>query len=42
MRKLVESWIRVEKDFFGNNLAAAIRRMNEKRDTRLTHSRVAE
>jgi hypothetical protein len=41
MRQLVNSWIRAEKDS-GNNLAAAIRRMNEKHDTKLTHSRVAE
>ena len=41
MRQIVESWIRAEKDS-GNNLAAAIRRMNEKYGTKLTHSRVAE
>ncbi len=42
MRRLVESWIRAEKEHHGNSLAAAIRRMNEKRGTKLTHSRVAE
>jgi hypothetical protein len=42
MRRLVESWIRAESEHYGNNLAAAIRRMNEKRGTKLTHSRVAE
>jgi hypothetical protein len=42
MRRLVESWICAERDYFGNSLAAAIRKMNETHGTRLTHSRVAE
>lgn len=42
MRRLVESWIEAEQDFHGNTLAAAIKRMNEARDMRLTHSRVSE
>jgi len=42
MRRLVESWIQAEKESHGNTLAAAIRRMNEKRGYRLTHSRVSE
>lgn len=42
MRRLVESWIEAEKADHGNTLAAAIGRMNEKRGTSLTHSRVSE
>ncbi len=42
MRRLVESWVEAEKRYHGNTLAAAIRRMNEKRGMRLTHSRVSE
>jgi hypothetical protein len=42
MRRLVESWIEAEREYYGNSLAAAIRRMNEKRGCRLTHSRVSE
>jgi len=42
MRRLVESWIQAEKEYHGNNLAAAIRRMNEKRGCHLMHSRVSE
>ena len=42
MRRLVESWLEAEKQDHGNTPAAAIRRMNEKRNLRLTHSRVSE
>ena len=42
MRQLVASWIQAEKAYHGNTLATAIRRMNEKRGMRLTHSRVSE
>lgn len=42
MRRLVESWIQAEKAYHGNNLAAAIRRMNERREMCVTHSRVSE
>jgi hypothetical protein len=42
MRRLVESWLSAEEETYGNIPAAAIRRMNEKRKMRLTHSRVSE
>lgn len=42
MQRLVESWVRAEKERYGNTLAAAIRRMNEQLNTKVTHSRVAE
>lgn len=42
MRRLVDSWINAEEEHYGNTLAAAIKRMNEKRGMRLTHSRVSE
>jgi len=42
MRRLVESWIEAEKELYGINLAGAIRRMNEQRGFRLTHSRVSQ
>lgn len=42
MRRLVESWIAAEEGYHGNTLAEAIKRMNETRDMRLTHSRVSE
>src|SRR5262245_60511649 len=42
MRRLVESWIRAEKALHGNNLAAAIRLLNDQRSMSITHSRVAE
>src|SRR5437868_1757990 len=42
MRRLVESWITAEKEWHGNTLAAAVRRINEKRGTHITHSRVRE
>jgi len=42
MRRLVESWVQAEKDYHGNTLAAAIKRMNEKRKMRLAPSRVSE
>ncbi len=42
MRRLVESWIEAERQHYGNNISAAIARMNEKRGTKLTHSRVSE
>ncbi len=42
MKRLVESWLRAEEEAHGNTPAAAIRRMNEKRKMRLTHSRVSE
>jgi hypothetical protein len=42
MRRLVESWIEAEKHQHGNTLAAAIKRMNEKRKMQLTSSRVSE
>ncbi len=42
MQKLVESWIRAEKERYGNSLAAALRRMNDQLDTAITHSRVSE
>ncbi len=42
MKRLVESWVRAELEYHGNNLAAAIRLLNEICGTRVTHSRVAE
>jgi len=42
MQRLVESWVRAEKERYGNTLAAAIRSMNERRGTKVTHSRVSE
>jgi len=42
MQKLVESWIRAEKEHYGNTLAAAIRRMNDRLGAKVTHSRVSE
>lgn len=42
MRRLVESWIRAEREYHGNSLAAAIRRLNETRGFTVTHSRVSE
>jgi hypothetical protein len=42
MRQLVNSWIAAERELHQKSLAEAIRRMNDKRGCRLTHSRVAE
>lgn len=42
MKRLVESWIEAEKNYHGNTLAAAIKRLNETREMRVTHSRVSE
>jgi hypothetical protein len=42
MRRLVESWLSAEEEIHGNTPAAAIRRLNEKRKMRVTHSRVSE
>jgi hypothetical protein len=42
MRRLVESWLRAEEETHGNTPGAAIRRLNEKRKMRVTHSRVSE
>lgn len=42
MRRLVSSWIAAERELYGNSLAEAIRRMNDKRGCRVTHSRVSE
>ena len=42
MKRLVESWLTAEEEAHGNTPAAAIRRMNEKRKMRVTHSRVSE
>ncbi|MGH2360254.1 MAG: hypothetical protein ACRDGM_06900 [bacterium] len=42
MRRLVESWIKAEREQHGHSLAAAIRALNGALKTRLTHSRVAE
>lgn len=42
MKRLVESWIRAEREYHGNSLAAAIRRLNETRGVNVRHSRVAE
>ena len=42
MKRLVESWVRAEREYHGNNLAAAIRRLNESRGVHVTHSRVSE
>ena len=42
MRRLVESWIEAEKIQHGNTLAAAIKRLNEKREMNVTSSRVSE
>lgn len=42
MRRLVESWLRAERGYHGNTLAAALRAMNEELATRTTRSRVSE
>jgi hypothetical protein len=42
VKRLVDSWIEAERVIHGHNLASAIRRMNEKRGSSLTHSRVSE
>jgi hypothetical protein len=42
MRQLVKSWIAAERELYGKPLAEAIRRMNDKRGCRVTHSRVSE
>ena len=42
MRRLVESWIQAENALHGNNLAAAVRHMNERRAMSVTASRVSE
>jgi len=42
MRRLVESWVEAERAHHGNSLAEAIRRLNENRGMRVTHSRVSE
>ena len=42
MRRLVESWVEAEREYHGNTLAAAIRRMNEACGVHVTHSRVSE
>jgi hypothetical protein len=42
MKRLVESWVRAEREHHGNNLASALRLMNDRLDTKVTHSRVAE
>jgi hypothetical protein len=42
MQKLVESWIRAEKERYGTTQAEAIRRLNDHLGTAITHSRVAE
>jgi hypothetical protein len=41
MRRLVESWIKAEQSR-GNNLAAAIRILNDLLGTKVTHSRLSE
>lgn len=41
MKRLVESWTEAEKRR-GNNLAAALRRLNDTLGMRVTHSRLAE
>jgi cation transport ATPase len=42
MRRLVESWVQAEKELHGNNLAAAIKLLNETNESKVTHSRVSE
>ncbi len=42
MKRLVESWVAAEKHYHGNTLAAAIKRLNETREMKVTHSRVSE
>jgi hypothetical protein len=42
MRQLVDSWVTAERELYGKTLAEAIRRMNDNRGCRVTHSRVSE
>src|SRR4051794_33221162 len=42
MRQLVKSWIQAEKEYYGNNLSAAIKLLNRDCNTSVTHSRVSE
>ncbi len=42
MQKLVESWIVAEQDLYGNNIAAAVKALNDALGTNATPSRVSE
>jgi len=42
MRRLVESWIKAEKYYYGNTQAQAIAHLNKRLKLSITHSRVSE
>ena len=42
MKRLVESWGKAEKNYYGNTQAQAIARLNKTLKLRITHSRVSE
>lgn len=42
MKRLVESWIRAERELHGNDLTDAIRLLNDARGFSITRSRVSE
>jgi hypothetical protein len=42
MRRLVESWLAAEREYYGNNQTQAIALLNKQLGMRVTHSRVSE
>ncbi len=42
MRRLVETWVKAEKEYHGLSQAQAIKRLGETVDANITHSRLSE